>query len=72
MRQYTVTEYEKEDYDKLENMSIKDIIECLEHIKLGYLSPRSYAHDGTEEDYDNEKLHQAVEQAIHRLVKEIK
>ena len=69
MRQYTVTEYEKEDYEKLEHMSIKDIVECLEHIKRGYLSPRSFAQDGTEEDYDNERLHQALDQAIHQLLK---
>ena len=67
MKQYTVTEYEPEDYEKLEHMSIDDIVECLEHVEHGYLPTRSYKKDGTEEDYDNEKIHLAMRQAISRL-----
>ncbi len=38
MKSYTVTEYEPEDYEKLEHMSIDDITECLRRIEHGYLS----------------------------------
>lgn len=69
MKQYTVTEYEPEDYEKLEHMDIDDIVECLKCVEHGYLPPRSYKKDGTEEDYDNEKIHLAMRQAISHLEK---
>ena len=67
MKSYTVTEYEPEDYEKLEHMSIDDITECLWRIEHGYLSPSYSKKDGTEEDYDNTRLHQAMRQAINYL-----
>lgn len=66
MRQYTVTEYEQEDYEYFErNLTNKKSIEFLERISRGYLP--DYNFTGTEDDFDNYCLHQAIYKAIEAL-----
>lgn len=66
MKQYTVTEYEMEDYDDFKNnLTDKKAIELLERISRGYLP--DYDFIGTENDYDNYCLHQAIYRAITAL-----
>lgn len=52
MREYTVREYEQEDYDKAKNMSLDQVIEMLPIIARGWLPDYTYDHDGTEEEYE--------------------
>ena len=60
MRTYTVTEYEKSDYDDYENnITIDEIISKLEH----------YNYTGEEDDFELFKLHAAVFKAIELLNK---
>ena len=66
MRQYTVTEYKQEDYEYFErNLTNKKAIEFLERISRGYLP--DYNFTGTEDDFDNYCLHQAIYKAIEAL-----
>ncbi len=71
-RQYTVTEYDKEDIEKLDYMAIDEVIATLEHIKRGWLPqdcvyvPRDYE-TYTESQYDTTKLHKAMRKAIEML-----
>lgn len=68
MRTYTVTEYEKSDYDDYENnITIGEIISNLEHIRRGYVGDYNYT--GEEDDFDRFKLHMAVFKAIELLNK---
>lgn len=70
MRTYTVTEYEKSDYDDYENnITIGEIISNLGHIRRGYVGDYNYT--GEEDDFDRFKLHMAVFKAIE-LLNEIK
>lgn len=69
---YTVTEYDKDDIEALDDMSKDDVIETLEHIKRGWLSqdyvcsPRDYE-TYNESQYDITKLHIAMRKAISML-----
>lgn len=66
MRTYTVTEYERTDYDEYENsITIKDVIESLRHIKRGYVGDYNYT--GDEDDFERFKLHMAMIKAIELL-----
>ena len=66
MRQYTVTEYEQEDYDDFKrNLTSKKAIEFLERISRGYLP--DYNFTGTENDYEYYCMHQAIHKAIGAL-----
>lgn len=66
MRTYTVTEYDREDYDAVrENMTNEEVVDLLYHIKRGYLS--NYNCDGSEDDFFDFKLHIAIEKAIAAL-----
>lgn len=66
MRQYTVTEYEQEDYDDFKrNLTSKKAIEFLERISRGYLP--DYNFTGTENDFEYYCLHQAIYRAIDAL-----
>lgn len=70
MRTYTVTEYEKSDYDDYENnITIDEIIKNLEYIRRGHVG--DYEYTGEEEDFELFKLHMAVFKAI-ALLSEIK
>jgi hypothetical protein len=69
---YTVTEYEKEDIEKLDNMTNEEVIETLEYIKGGWLpqnyvcSPEYYK-TYSESQYETTKLHKAMSKAIDML-----
>lgn len=67
MKKTEVIEYEKEDYDALDNMSKDEIISQLEFIKRGYLPQNYYAQDGSESDYENTKMHIAMRKAIEAI-----
>lgn len=73
-RQYTVTEYDKDDIEKLDCMAADEVIETLEHIKRGWL-PQDYVcfareyETYTESQYDTTKLHKAMAKAIEMLKK---
>ena len=66
MRTYTVTEYEKTDYDEYENsITIKDVIESLRYIRRGYIGDYNYT--GDEDDFERFKMHMAMIKAIEIL-----
>ena len=66
MRTYTVTEYEKEDYDNLrENITSDEVLELLDRIERGWIP--DYNFDNTESDFDNYKLHLALYKAMDAI-----
>ena len=66
MKQYTVTEYELEDYEDFrDNLTDEKAIELLERISRGWLP--DYNFTGTEDDFDNYCLHKAIDKAIEAL-----
>ncbi len=66
MRTYTVTEYDREDYDAVrENMTNDEVIRLLERIDRGWIP--DYNFTGTEDDFENYKLHQALYKAMDAL-----
>ena len=68
MRTYTVTEYDKEDYDAVrENITDEEILHALESIERGWLPDWNYT--GTEDDFESYKLHIALYKVID-VVKE--
>ena len=65
MREYTVVEYDAEDYDKLrDNMTVEEAIEELENIQKGWFP---YDFDGSERDYSNYKKNVAIDKAISAM-----
>lgn len=71
MRKYEVVEYDAEDIERLENMSVEEVIEVLEHIRRGWL-PQNYVfpREGrtySEDEYDATKLHVAMRKAISMI-----
>lgn len=69
-RTYTVTEYDSEDIEKLKYMTNEEVIEVLEYIERGWL-PQTYVYGTpkeeetfTEEQYENTKIHRAIQKAI--------
>lgn len=68
MRKYTVTEYDDNDYkDFKNNLTDENAIVLLERISRGWLP--DYDFSGTETDFDNYCLHQAIYRAIDALTK---
>lgn len=66
MRSYTVTEYDMEDYKEVrEKMTNDEAINLLERIERGWIP--DYGFSGTEDDFDNYKLHVALYKAIDVL-----
>ena len=66
MKTYTVTEYEKEDYNKIkEEMTIDDVIHLLSWIERGWIP--DYNFTGTESDFDAYRLHMALNKSISIL-----
>lgn len=66
MRQYMVTEYDKEDYDSFEeNMTNEQVVDILKDIESGYIP--DYDYTGTERDFENYKLHAALWKAVEVL-----
>lgn len=66
MRTYTVTEYERTDYDDYENnITLEDVIERLRYIERGYIGDYNYT--GDEDDFELFKMHIAMLKAIEIL-----
>lgn len=66
MREYTVREYDKEDYDiGRDSMTIADTIAHLEQIDRGWIPDYNYT--GEEIDYENYLNHVAMRKAIDAL-----
>lgn len=66
MKQYTVTEYEQSDYDEVrENMTNKEVISQLERIERCWIP--DYGFSGSEDDFDNYKLHVALYKAMDAI-----
>lgn len=66
MKQYTVTEYEQEDYEDFKrNLTDKHAIQLLERISRGYLPDYNYT--GKEDDFNYYCLHQAIYRAMAAL-----
>ena len=72
MRRYTITEYDREDYEKLENMTCGEAIEELHMLYDMLFPPRSLKYDGTEEDYMTVRSSVALESAIRVLTESYK
>ena len=64
MRRYTITEYDREDYEKLEHMTCKEVIDELESLYNVLFPKNLIKYDGTEEDYVNARSSIALENAI--------
>ena len=63
MKEYTVREYDMEDYeDARDSMTIDDIINHLAYVKRGYVP--DYNFTGGEDDFERYKLHIAISKAI--------
>lgn len=68
MKTYTVTEYEREDYDRVrEEMTNQEAIQLLDRIERGWIP--DYDFSGGENDFDNYKLHVALYKAMEVLEK---
>lgn len=73
-KQHTVTEYDKDDIEKLNGMTKEEVISILDHIDDGWL-PRDRVYVPTEYEtytqsqYDSTRLHIAVRKAIEILEK---
>lgn len=66
MRTYTVTEYEKKDYDEVRNkMTNDEAVNLIKRIERGWIP--DYGFNGTEDDFDNYKLHVALYKAMDAL-----
>lgn len=66
MKEYTVKEYDREDYYNFrENLTIPQTIELLKRIQRGHIP--DYNFDGSEEDFDNYCLQMAMYKAIKIL-----
>lgn len=66
MKEYTVREYDKNDYDiGRDSMTIKDAIVRLERIKRGWIPDYNYT--GEESDYEAYLDHMAMRKAIDAL-----
>lgn len=63
MKKYTVTEYDMSDYEEVkERMTNQDVVLLLERIERGWIP--DYNFSGDEQDFDNYKLHVALNKAI--------
>ena len=73
-RAITQTIYEKEDYEKVKDMPISEVINTLYRIERGWISDSNYHgqddFEGDEDDYDRYKQHQALRIAIKHLAQE--
>lgn len=66
MREYTVREYDKDDYDiGRDSMTIDDAISHLKRIDRGWLPDYNYS--GEEDDYEAYLNHVAMRKAINAL-----
>ena len=66
MKEYTVKEYEIDDYKSAKDAMIKeDIVDILEYIKRGYIPDYNYT--GSEDDFERYKMHIAMSKAIEAI-----
>lgn len=66
MREYTVREYDEEDYRKVvTEMTDDKIVDLLDLIDRVYLPDFNYS--GSENDYESYRLHVAMHMAINKL-----
>lgn len=66
MKTYTVTEYEREDYDRVrEEMTNQEAIQLLDRIERGWIP--DYDFSGSEDDFDKYTLHVALYKAMEVL-----
>ena len=71
MRTYTVTEYDKEDYDAVrENMTDEEVLSALKSIERGWLPDWNYS--GAEDDFEYYKLHLALYKAMDIIQAQMK
>lgn len=62
----TITEYEMEDYDNFgKNLTDEEAANILEYINRGWIPDYNYT--GSEDDYENFKMHTAMYRAINKL-----
>lgn len=71
MRKYEVIEYDTKDVERLENMSVEEVVEVLEYIKRGWL-PQNYVfpREGgiySKDEYEATRLHTAMRKAISMI-----
>lgn len=67
MRTYTVNEYDQEDYSRArEEMTDHEAVRILEKIDRGFLP--GYDFTGEPVDFENYKLHAALDRAIRALI----
>ena len=63
MREYTIREYDKEDYEEfINNLTNEETIALLDRISSGWLP--DYNFSGSENDFENYRLHSAIYRAI--------
>lgn len=68
MKTYMVIEYEMDDYDAArDNMSDSEAIDLLKRIDRGYIP--DYNFTGEEDDFENFKLHVAIQRGISAIEK---
>lgn len=68
MRQYTVTEYDMEDYDDFMNsLNNEKAADILERIDDGWIGSHSFT--GDESDFERYTLHMALQYAANKLRK---
>lgn len=66
MKEYTVCEVEKSDWDSLDDMSIEEAKEVLDENLEGYLGSYDWGSSNTY-DYNKAKIYVAVGKIIHEL-----
>lgn len=63
MTEYTIRIYDMADYDNArESMTQNDIVNYLAHIQRGWIPDYNFTRD--EDDFENYKLHMAIDKAI--------
>lgn len=71
MKEVRTVIYEAEDYDKLQDMSIAEVINALREVDDGWIGHSEYCHssdyEGDADDYNRYRLHQALRLA-YRLI----
>lgn len=66
MRSFTTTLYDYEDYKNVrDDMTDEEAAKTIEKIQRGYLP--DYSCDGTENDFDNYRMHVALDKAMGAL-----
>lgn len=66
MKEYTVKEYEFDDYKAAKDAMTKDdIVDILEYIKRGYIPDYNYT--GSEDDFERYKMHVAISKVIEAI-----